>query len=57
MHTCSMCNDCGKYPDMEREQSVGMAYVPMQIWRDVMPNDIGFQKGTIFYELDKPFQR
>lgn len=34
-----------------------MAYVPMQIWRDLIPNDIGFQKGTIFYELDKPFQR
>lgn len=40
-----------------KKQTIGMAYVPMQVWRNLLPNDIGFQKGTIFQELDKPFQR
>ncbi len=57
MHEYSMFSRCERYPNTKREQSVGMTYVPMQIWRDLIPNDIGFQKGTIFYELDKPFQR
>ena len=35
---------------------VGMGYVPMQQWGPVYPADTAFQRGTIFPELDLPFQ-
>lgn len=35
---------------------IGMGYVPMQQWGTVYPADTGFQRGTIFPELDLPFQ-
>ena len=34
---------------------LGMAYVPFQQWGDMFPEDEGFEKGTIFPELDFPF--
>ena len=34
---------------------VGMAYTPMQRWTDVYEADQGFQRGTIFRQLDLPF--
>lgn len=34
---------------------LAMAYVPMQSWCDVYELQVGFKKGTIFPELDKPF--
>lgn len=40
----------------ETEQVPGMAYVPKQIWRSLLPMEQGFYKGTIFEELNKPFQ-
>ena len=33
----------------------GMAYVPMQVWKKPYEREIGFQRGTIFHALDKPF--
>lgn len=34
---------------------LAMAYVPWQKWRDLYDSEVGFQRGTIFAELDKPF--
>lgn len=41
-------NDC---PDMP----LAMAYVPWQKWREIYSAEMGFKRGTIFAELDKPF--
>lgn len=35
---------------------IGMGYVPMQQWGAVYPPDTALQRGTIFPELDLPFQ-
>lgn len=35
--------------------SLGMAYVPMQKFRNLYNEDYGLQVGTIFKELDLPF--
>jgi hypothetical protein len=34
---------------------VGMAYVPMQRWRDIYDTKKALSRGTIFAELDMPF--
>lgn len=34
---------------------LAMAYVPMQTWCHIYDLQTGFQKGTMFPELDKPF--
>ena len=34
---------------------LAMAYVPMQQWRQLYDPNVGFGRGTIFMELDKPF--
>lgn len=39
-----------------RKQTLGMAYVPAQKWNSTYDYDTGFMKGTIFPELDMPFQ-
>ena len=35
---------------------IGMAYVPWQAWRDIYDMEKGLQRGTIFAELDLPFE-
>lgn len=35
--------------------SLAMAYVPYQRWNETYEPALGFQRGTIFPELDKPF--
>lgn len=35
---------------------IGMAYVPKQMFKDIYPIDQGFWRGTMFKELDKPFE-
>lgn len=37
-------------------QRVGMAYVPMQNWKEVYDREEGFLNGTIFPDLNKPFK-
>lgn len=37
-------------------KSLAMAYVPWQSWRDIYDFDKGFCVGTIFAELNKPFE-
>ena len=34
---------------------IAMAYVPMQKWRNIYDSEVGFDRGTIVEELDKPF--
>lgn len=35
--------------------ALAMLYVPPQEWEDLYDADIGFHRGTIFQQLDKPF--
>lgn len=35
--------------------SLGMAFVPEQVWQNIYENDVGFARGTIFADLDFPF--
>lgn len=37
------------------QMPLAMGYVPMQRWRQTYPLAQGFQRGTIFPELDLPF--
>ena len=39
----------------QQVQTPGMAYVPLQVWKKPYERQIGFQRGTIFHALDKPF--
>lgn len=34
---------------------LAMVYSPCQSWRELYEPDVGFYRGTIFKELDKPF--
>ncbi len=34
---------------------LAMAYVPFQVWEDIYDIKVGFDRGTIFRALDKPF--
>lgn len=36
---------------------IGMAYVPFQQWTDVYSEDDAFMNGTLFPELNFPFER
>lgn len=40
---------------LPKEMPIGMLYVPFQEWRKVYDPMVGFERGTIFEELDKPF--
>lgn len=35
---------------------LAMAYVPWQVWQEIYDAEKGLRRGTIFRELDKPFQ-
>ena len=43
------CTEWNNYP-------IGMAYVPWQKFRDLYSREKGLCAGTLFRELDKPFQ-
>mgnify|MGYP000884161454 CR=1 FL=1 len=34
---------------------LAMAYVPMQEWKLLYEPEVGFSRGTMFEQLDKPF--
>lgn len=42
-------------PQFPEEFSLAMAYIPLQQKLKIYPDDEGFDKGTIFPELNKPF--
>ena len=49
------CEDRSRY-DTLSGMAIAMAYVPWQEWRAIFEVEKGFQCGTIFEELNKPFQ-
>ena len=51
--TCSC--DVRSY-DTFTSMPIAMAYVPWQVWQDIYDAEKGLHRGTIFQELDKPFQ-
>jgi len=56
----SMYNDVTMHTETDittlpKDTPVAMAIVPMQHYKGVYPADEGFDKGTIFPELDLPF--
>lgn len=65
---CS-CSRCSNIPDVRtshctdlsadnglRAKALGMVYSPVQHWQKVYDLDAGLNKGTIFSELDLPFE-
>lgn len=47
---------CQRERDILCGLPIAMAYVPWQEWRNIYDIQKGFRRGTIFEELDKPFQ-
>ena len=48
-----------RLPEEERDicdGPIAMAYVPWQKWQALYEAEKGFCRGTIFAELDKPFE-
>ena len=43
-------------PAPKEPQVLAMAYVPNQIWQELYDAAEGFPKGTIFRQLDLPFE-
>ena len=50
--TCPKIKDPSPLPE---KPVVAMAYVPFQQWSETFDPMKGFDKGTIFPDLDKPF--
>lgn len=44
---------CSQFTD--QPISLAMAYVSRQEWEDLYETSLGFERGTIFAQLDKPF--
>lgn len=57
--TCQSCRRMEGCPDttdhFPAHMPIAMAYVPWQKWQKLYEPCKGFQRGTIFEELDKPF--
>ncbi len=53
----SMNNDngCNKMKEHIDHMAPGMTYVPWQKWEDIYDMEKGFERGTIFCQLDKPY--
>lgn len=49
-------NSCCDRDDALEGMPLAMAYVPWQNWRKIYEPEKAFCRGTIFEELDKPFQ-
>lgn len=41
--------------DDEMDLPLAIASIPMQKWRKIYSPDVGFERATIFMELDLPF--
>ena len=42
--------------ETRQPMALAMAYVPWQRWQETYPLEEGFHRGTIFPELDLPFE-
>lgn len=47
---------CPNKQDAINNMPLAMAYIPWQTWQCLYDARKGFQRGTIFEELDKPFR-
>ncbi len=47
---------CTRKDDPLADMTIAMAYVPWQVWRCPYEAEKGFQCGTIFEDLNKPFK-
>lgn len=47
----------GNTPRFPERTPIGMAYVPFQQWGEVYNEDEAFEAGTLFPELNLPFER
>ena len=52
------CRECSVRETIKglSDMPLAMAYVPWQCWDKIYDADKGFCRGTIFKELDKPFE-
>lgn len=58
-NNCTQCDDTVKYERINPKElalPLAMAYVPWQNMDKLYDCDTGFIRGTIFPELDKPFE-
>lgn len=50
-----MRNNCDSCEQIQPKVSLAMAYVPDHDFNELYDADVGFIRGTIFKELDKPW--
>ena len=50
------CNTACSQAETRQPMALAMAYVPWQRWQETYPLEEGFHRGTIFPELDLPFE-
>lgn len=55
MKDINFCDMNDERSPLPKDPVVAMAYVPFQQFKDVYSAEKGFETGTIFPELDKPF--
>lgn len=48
-------DDCNKMKEHVDHMAPGMSYVPWQKWEEIYDMKKGFERGTIFCQLDKPY--
>lgn len=46
---------CNKMHEHVDHMNPGMGYVPWQKWEEIYDMEKGFERGTIFCQLDKPY--
>ena len=55
-NTCDTNDRCDIKTDVKcSDRPLAMAYVEWQKWQNVYPADVGFERGTLFEDLDLPF--
>ncbi len=52
---CQVGAVCTQDVNVKAYPSLAMVYVPQQVFRQIYDLSVGFSRGTIFRELDKPF--
>ena len=57
VYPCNNNNDSGCTAFTDQPISLAMAYVARQEWVDLYETGLGLSRGTIFAQLDKPFER
>lgn len=55
-NTAAGCNTACSQTETRQPMALAMAYVPWQRWQETYPLEEGLHRGTIFPELDLPFE-